>query len=744
MPIDVRGPDGTIYRVNTDDETVARDTVRRVLAQQGPPRNMPRSSNPQGRRPGAQRVTPQTPYQQAFAREAARRPLARGRPSDPLPDAMRPVAEGLRSVNSALEFTEQWPNVLGIGDEMRGASAYVGQGAENLLRRAQGRQIEIPAAVAGQAAADEELANYDRFRRDRPGQNALATGMAGIAGAGRPVTTTRPLTMLQAGTGAAAINAPFALARQEGTLQERLPGAAAETAMMFGFGAGLTGAANHLLRPRIAPAAQQRMAEFDAAGVRALLAAVQGRGAAPMAMGIAENPMIGGSARLHLQDSVDDVAAAAGRLTERAGTPETSREIAGEILQRGVQRFANDRNVPQPAPGPASQVPSRSWSFAAKARSLYDDVFARLAREEQAMVGQVDGPLIDTAATQRALDDIISEVSGPASRDVLTPPMIRTIQSAMADDMAAGALRFNDLRRWRTWAREAQRDEGLRQGISNAALRRLEGALSEDIYASARLLGGQAANDLRAVDRWYRRVNERIISALEPFAAGPGNGGAQAYRRIIQLAQQGSLANVRELGRVRAALRPDEWRTVTATIMDEMGHPSFGAANALERGAFSLEHFVSNAARMSDEGRNLLFGRELAGALEQLGRVAGYIKGVRGFANYSRSGSSIQNMSTFGLIGGAAVSAGTGNLVPLAALVASGLAARVTGEMLTNPAFVRWLTSSGGLSRQLGALATLAARDPALAPLYTELVQLADNRSRAPASLPREPAEQSP
>ena len=142
---------------------------------------------------------------------------------------------------------------------------------------------------------------------------------------------------------------------------------------------------------------------------------------------------------------------------------------------------------------------------------------------------------------------------------------------------------------------------------------------------------------------------------------------------------------------------------------------------------------MSNVGRLSDDGRQALFGPALARDLENLARVAGYIKNVRSYANMSRSGSSIQNVSTIGAVATAGASAAMGNPVPLMLIISAGAALRVTGEMLTNPAFVRWLTSpgTGGLSRQLQALATIAARDPAVAPLYEELVQRAAGHSRA-------------
>lgn len=669
--------------------------------------------------------------------------LIRGSPSQ----GYRRAYDQRRAYREAVprDWTTQMVGHLGVQDELAGAGAWLTQGGENLVRRATGQPIEIPQREAVNAAIDFARQEQGDFAREHPAQNVGAMIASVPAAAGRPATLPANMNPFGVGAAAAGVNAPFALARQEGSFQERAPGAAVETAAVGAFGTGLQSLANRLARPALANTAAARTQQFDRAGVRAPLAAVQGRGSAPIATAIAANP-IGGNVRRHLANTADDVATAARGMAARAGVVEP-RETAGEQVQRAVRRFAQDRNAPQPQPGDPRRVPVAQWTFPAKARALYDDVFGRLARDEQAMLqGQVQGPLLSTRATNTTLQEIMTRVSGPASREAMASPMITKMAQALRSDRAAGQLRFQDLRAWRTWVREAQRNEGLRQGLDNAALQRLERALTEDIYTSAMMIGGSAADDLRLVDRWYRTVTNRIKAALDPFTAD-GVGGVQAYRRIIQLAQQGGRQNTRQLTQLRQSLPPDVWRTQAATILDELGHPSFGAPNVLEPGAFSIEHFVTNYARLSPEGRRALFGA-LADDLDNLAQVAGYVKGVRGFTNYSRSGTEIQNISTITGVGMAATAAVMGDLTPLALLAGAGLTARITGEMLTNPGFVRWLTQSGaaggGMRRHLAGLATLAARDPALAPLYRDLAEHAAGRVQPEGTNSRVPTEQQP
>lgn len=522
-------------------------------------------------------------------------------------------------------------------------------------------------------------------------------------------------TPLQAAGAGAAFSAPGALGRNpEQPLQQRLPNALTEIAGNAGLAAGAQGIANGLPSLIRRPSqGNQRAADFEAAGVRPTMAAVNGGTSAGVTKLIGENFLAGAGVRGRLQASIDDTAAAAGRLAAEAGDV-APREVVGEGIQAGVRNFAQNRNMPNPRPGvePRS-VPVAEWSFPAKASALYDDVFERLAGDEAAMVGQVDGPLLSLTATERTLQSIRNRVSGPASREIMASPMIERMAQALAEDAGSGALRFQDLRQWRTWVREAQRNEGLRQGIDNAALQRLEGALTEDIYASAMLIGGRAADDLRVVDRWYRRNTQMINNALEPFNKG---GGVQAYRRMIDLASQGGRQNSRQLEQALRVLPRDTRRSMSATLIDELGNPSFGSPNVMEAGAFSVDRFVSNYARLSPEGRRALFG-DLTEQLDTLARVAGYQKGVEAMTNRSRSGVNVQNVST----GAGLLNPST--TVPTAALLGAGV---ITGEMLTNPAFVRWLTSAprngdrAGMRRHLAEISRLAARDPALGAVAAE------------------------
>jgi hypothetical protein len=151
------------------------------------------------------------------------------------------------------DFTRAVVGSTGALDEVGGGMSYLAQGAKNLVRQATGQPIRTTAGQAGLAAMDAEREWQARYAKDHPIANTAAavtgmfTGRPTAAGLLAPrVGAGLTENALRAGAGVAAANAPFALARPEGTLQERLPNALKEEAVVAATGAGLSAAGRGL------------------------------------------------------------------------------------------------------------------------------------------------------------------------------------------------------------------------------------------------------------------------------------------------------------------------------------------------------------------------------------------------------------------------------------------------------------------------------------------------------------------
>lgn len=733
MPIDVRGPDGTIYRVNTDDEQEARRTVRSHLARQqqegdarassGDPRQ-PGSiiGNIAGRAARPESAMMRTPFAQNLVRRAHER-APQGAPGS--------FTRALEDFNRSgpTEMLSQMFRNIGVADEIAGASEFLQSGGN---------------AEAARAGAQYENERRDQVAREQPILNATSIAASVPAFAGAPAAA-GPVSMLQAGLGAAGTNAPFALARQEGSLQERLPGAAVETAIVGGLGAGLQGAANFLTRPRPPSSASARAGLFDRAGVRPTAAAVTapeppqgtpvtadpGR-TAVVSRAIAENPVVGFIPMGHMRRSLGDTAARAEQLA-RAFGPRQGPEAAGAQLQEGLHRFAFGTDAGAAPP----QGAMRNWSFDQRSNQLYSRWWKKFNRalSTWASRGQ-QAPQAMTDETRIVLDDIFGRNTSEVAQEVNDPLLgrLRQLVSGQRQGGTAGAGRtFQDIRDIRTYVRQLQRsDPSTRPTLSDGNLQRIEQALTSDMYASAVFVGGQPlARELRNIDRYYRTGSQRINTVLRPFLR-EGETPAAAYNRVIAAATAGGRQNTRLLRSVRQSLQPDEWRQIASTTIDELGRAGRGHPYAAE-GAFSVEQFASRYNAMSADGRRALFGDlgslqgapaggsfiDLERALNDLARVAGMQKAVERAANTSNTAVAGQAVGTVtGIV--------TAPQVTIPALFALG----ITGEMLTNPAFVRWIVSApraaggvGGMRRSVAELGRIAGRDPAIAPYYAEFAR---------------------
>ena len=779
MPIRVRTPDGEIavFPDGTDDATITR--AMRQLDQEREAGTRAGANGPGGvagaiaARAGNE--GPRTPYARAYQRRAAEM-RARTAPTG------NPIADAAGSVTDMVGGTlDQMGRNMGYADDAAYWQTRIGQGAENLVRRATGRPVEIPSEVAAQAAQQYERDQQQRVARERPGMNAASYAASVPAFGGLSVPGR--VGALQAGVGAAATNAPFALARQEGdTLQERLPGAALETGAVFGLGTTLQAGANFLTRnSRPANSMGVRTQQFDDAGVRPTLAAVgapvpppgqpmvtaDAGGMASITKAIAENPIAGFPARQRLRASLGDTARGAERIARGFG-PRSGVVESGQGVQEGLRRWAGlesaadraplvarpplDPNLPPAqartqarldrvqASRPAGSI--RNYSAAQRSTALYDDFEERMAdavRRNWTARGQQAPVLADE--TRIALDEILGEYS-PGVSQMIQDDELRRVHALVSGRNPGGTsgsgLRYQDLRGLRQYVRRQQaRDPSMRLTLDDAALERLESALTRDIYATVSVTGGsegqELARRLALTDRFYRRMSERLQGALRPFLRD-GVPPEQAYRMVVAAASEGGSRNIARLEAVRRSLQPDEWRSFVATVVDEMGRARAGHPFAAE-GAFSVSEFASRYANMSDEGVEALFGSrasptganaggdfvDLRRALDNLARVAGMQKAVERAANTSNSAVVVQ---TLGSLGGLAN--------PQTMPVAAGLLAGMTGlgEAMTNAAFVRWLTSAsqagatpGGMRRHIAALAEIAARDPAVAPVHAELVR---------------------
>lgn len=575
--------------------------------------------------------------------------------------------------------------LMGLPDEAAGFSQML---AGNLARAG------LPSARVPSQAESEENAvaatnQYRQQAQQAQQDNPWSFGGGQFAGA-----LAQPVGKLKSIPEAALTFGGYGAAHGFGSgdsLDERLKLAGEEgatAAVVGGATKGIFGRAAKAAKPS---AMTSKIAAFDQAGVRPTWAAM-GPGAATMTNVTGENAIGGVGVRARLRASLEDTQNAARSLAANYGNPAAA-ELSGARVRAGVSNWEQ--------------------GFKNRAEVVYSNA-----------LGPLKGKPAAAPATEAVLQKIAGESGPPGTQtaEFVIPGVIKELSAGLEADR--GKLTFDSLRALRTKIRTMQKANVLQPTIPQANLERIEGALTEDIYANARQIGGPVSlRRLQQADKFYRLGQERIKTALKPFLDETGSD-ASAYQRIIDFARAGRSQNTRSLIALKQSLKPDEWRDVASSLIDNLGDPTPGAPGAAGVHPFSVNTFVTNYAKLTPEGRAVLFGSrgggngpasKLSADLDNLVKVAEMQKRVEGAANHSRSWVNASNgMMALGVYTG----------IPIPVVGWSLLGNALTGEALTNPAFVRWLarTSQSGFSRaSLRQLGYLASRDQALVPLYRQV-----------------------
>lgn len=478
-----------------------------------------------------------------------------------------------------------------------------------------------------------------------------------------------------------------------------------------------------------------KAAAFDRAGVDPSIAAIAGGGAAKVANAAAENPL-GIRPRAAMRKQVGQTATTAGDIAAGYGDV-SSKPTMGEGLQQAISDYSKGTGAKLP-PDVARADSSAKLSFGDKADALY-------GRAER-LIGDPSAP-IQLKKTLLALADAAEPFSSDALNQRFGNPVLR----GLAEDVlsAKGKFTWQDAALMRSKIRQRLlADPALRGTADDAAVGKLYTALTDDLRDGATQIAAKTGGlpaAMKAGRAWdqantfYRTGRARMDDALNSVFSAPS--GESAYDRVMAAAGTSSKADIRKLVSLKRSVPSDQWGDLAATVVDGLGKPSAGAA---DQAGFSVANFVSNYAKLSPQGREVLFGATSGGGakatslkaeLDNLATVAGHLKAVEKGANASNTGTAVQTALTVGGLANpfAHVTAGP----VLAAL--GGL--QITGEMMTNPTAVRWLANMGKAAKagpqavrsQAGRLRIAAKANAALIPL-SEAVE--HSLLPAPASAP--------
>jgi hypothetical protein len=403
--------------------------------------------------------------------------------------------------------------------------------------------------------------------------------------------------------------------------------------------------------------------DFAEAGVRASAGDVTGNPLTQLSQ-VAAGNTLGGARRYgaFIEGQADDLGRAVGETAERIGVPTTPGN-AGAAIRDGATA-AVDR-------------------FTGRQAELYDRAFA--------LVG--DASRVNFPAVQALRQQIAAEVAqAPNSAGGRLQPVLQRIDALLAD-AADGGLAFGAMRRERTalGQRIGQPSVSAAAPDPEAAtyLRRLYGALTEDMTAHAGAAGDDAARALAVADRYTRFNRSQNMPILERIQRQGTD--QQVYDMLFPRAGR---PDAQVLARTMRNMEPEERRALAATVLDRMGTPNPGAQGAED---FSAATFLTNWNKLTQNGqaaRNVLFGAdpEVARSLDRLVRVASSMRDTARYTNWSGTARVAGALGAASAIGGEVAEGDLGGAAQMVGLtlVAPAAAAR----LLTSPRFVNWLAGA--------------------------------------------------
>ncbi len=219
-------------------------------------------------------------------------------------------------------------------------------------------------------------------------------------------------------------------------------------------------------------------------------------------------------------------------------------------------------------------------------------------------------------------------------------------------------------------------------------------------------IGPEARSAFERANNFYNAGLKRVDDQFKNLSKKAGQP-----EDIFKAATSGTTEGASKLNAIRKSLTPEEWKTVSNTIVKRLGRATPGKQDELGE-VFSSETFLTNFNKLSNEAKDTIFARrpEFRRDLQDIARIASDLRtSGRVSANPSGSAAAVIEAGTIP----ATLALSTVNPASAGALVASLGANNVTARLLTSERFVKWLAQSARLpaERLPAQIARLASQD---------------------------------
>ncbi|QOR55472.1 MAG: hypothetical protein ULS35scaffold63_29 [Phage 33_17] len=534
----------------------------------------------------------------------------------------------------------------GFSDELIG-------GAAAGLLKATGKDNGRSFSDLYQDIRGEERGALNEARNQHPGisfSSELAGGIVpGIGAAG--LAGKAGLSGLK---GAAASNAGLGAIYGAGNARnlEDIPEEAVGGAAISGaLGAGLHGifnpkeAATGLFR-RISPRVNSEAVQaFQKAGVEPTLGQVS-------ESGIIKS----------LESTLEKIPGAAGKL-------EAARERTLEQVQNQIKRISPAEPITQQAAGEIIQ--KGAGQYVKRFKNVSSKMYSRLDKHVKPTQS------INTDNIRNGILETIKNLprEGAANNRAKTNAAFRIMDDMVQDLEANGnKLDYKTAKYYRTEI-GSEIDKNLLVGdTNNAALKKLYGALSEDMQKAFEAKSPRALQEFKKANSFYHKGREEIEKKLTKLINN------QYPEKIFNEALSGTKQGGNKINAIIKTLDPTEKELLRSTVLDKFGKN--------QSGDFSPSFFIKNYKTLAPEARAALFDNKQIKALNNLNKVLESIKSVEKKANTS-------NTATHQRLGNMIGLAASGEIFGLSSTLAGLALANITSSKLfTNPSVINWLAKA--------------------------------------------------
>lgn len=317
---------------------------------------------------------------------------------------------------------------------------------------------------------------------------------------------------------------------------------------------------------------------------------------------------------------------------------------------------------------------------------------------------------IGVSNTMRTLNEITTPAEGAKNISAtLANPKLKAIADALPKDAPNGELPYSVIKDLRSSIGRRLGSPQLTDDIPRAELKRVYGALSDDLRMAAQERGPDA---LKAFDRagtYYKAGMDRIDTMLKPIVQN--KLPEQVFASLESAGRQGPT----RLRALRQSVSPEQWKSIAGTVADRLGKSAAGQQGE-ETANFSFQKFLTNWQKLDPQAKDVLFTGakmgDIRGDLDALARASERIRdSSKAFANPSGTvGAQTGNAMMFAAAG----SAVTGNFSFLIPIIGAVGASKAGAHLLTSPRFVKWLAQAtrvapNGVGAHIGRLSAIAA-----------------------------------